>query len=157
MLVTYKKTDIGEIWRPQVETREMINTNHNQSKHWGWKSNSNQYIYKTTPTPTAQGTFQKGGGWKDFKRQRIREFAMKFHLLVMSELPRKSHQREIPNLSWQWQQQVCQSGQWKAHSGHGMPNQILWRAQVLLTAEPFLCAMARKGLMKHPLLAEELL
>lgn len=69
--------------------------------------------------------------------------------------PMKSHQHDFPNISWQWQQQAYQSGWWKAHSGHGMPNQVLWRAQVLLTAELLLWAMARKGLMKHPLLAEE--
>lgn len=48
-----------------------------------------QWIYLQNNSHTyCSGNISEGGwgGWKDFKRQRIREFAMKFHLLVMSEL-----------------------------------------------------------------------
>lgn len=109
MLVTYKKIDIDEIWGWQIETMETMETNHNQSKCWVVKPSSNTYIYKRTPTPEAQGTLQKRR-WRDCKSQRMREFAIKLCLLIMSEVaPIKSHPHDGLNMSWKWQW-TCQSG-----------------------------------------------
>jgi hypothetical protein len=56
----------------------------------------NTYIYRTVPTPKAQGIFQKRG-WKDCKSQKIGVSAVS--LLVVSEAtPIKSHQPDCPNI-----------------------------------------------------------
>jgi hypothetical protein len=53
---------------------ETIIENHNQSKCRAVDPSPSGYIYNSTPTPKAQGTWQKG--WKKFKMQMIREFAV---------------------------------------------------------------------------------
>lgn len=50
---------------------------------------------KQVPTPKAQGPLQKMGK-EDYKSQRIRKFAVRSRLLIMSETtPIESHQHEL--------------------------------------------------------------
>lgn len=62
-------------------------------------SSPSGYIYRTTPTPKAQGILQKRGQ-KDYKSQRIGELAVRVCLLVMSEaITIESQQYNCPNIS----------------------------------------------------------
>lgn len=64
-----------------------------------------QWLYlQNTPAPKAQRTYQKRG-WKDCKIQRIKEFAVRLHLLGMAEaVAIKSHQLDCLNMNWTRQQ-----------------------------------------------------
>lgn len=59
----------------------------------------NEYTYKTSPTPNAQKILQKRGP-KDYLIQRIRKFAVRLCLLVISEvIPIKYHQYDCINMT----------------------------------------------------------
>lgn len=63
-------------------------------------AHSNEYIYKTLLHVRLQDTMWKRG-WKYFKSQRIRTFAVSLCRLVISEaVPRNSHQHHSLNTSW---------------------------------------------------------
>jgi hypothetical protein len=68
----------------KVQQTETITENYNQSKCRDVETSSNGHLYKTAPTPMAQGTFQKEER-KDCKSQRVKEFTLQFCLLRMSE------------------------------------------------------------------------
>lgn len=57
------------------------------------------YIYKTASTHEAQGALLTRG-WKDYKSQRIKEFAVGLWLLLMSEATLiTSHQMDYLNMN----------------------------------------------------------
>lgn len=62
--------------------------------------NSNWIHQQNTPIPQDQGILLKRSQ-KDFKSQRIWEFAVRLCLLLIVEaIPIKSHKHDCPNLSW---------------------------------------------------------
>ena len=61
-----------------------ITENYNQSQHRVMEPSPDEYIYRTTTIPKAQGNFRKKG-WKNCKTLRIRKLTMKHCLLGMSE------------------------------------------------------------------------
>lgn len=65
----------------------------------------NVYVYKKTLAPKAQEMLQKRE-WKDYKRQRIRAFAVRLSLMLMSEAYShiKSHHLAAP----MWVEEGCQ-------------------------------------------------
>lgn len=71
---------------------ETITQNHNQSKYKAKEPSLNRYVYNTAPSPKSLGSLLKKGQ-KDFKTWKIRGFAMRQCLLIMSDAtPMKSHQ-----------------------------------------------------------------
>ena len=76
-----------------LQHMETITANHNLSKWRVMENSHNGYIYKATPACKAQGTSWRRRQ-KDYRSQRIREFAVKLSLLVKSEATLiKSHQQ----------------------------------------------------------------
>ena len=75
-----------------------ITTNHNAT-HGVYS----QWVHlEDTPTFKAQGTLQYVGQ-RDFKNQKIREFAVRMCLLIRSEvIPIKSYQHICPYVSRTW-------------------------------------------------------
>ena len=95
-----------------------------QIKSWGAQS---QWIHlQNTPVPKALGTLQE----IDCKRQRIREFAVRLCLSLMSEAsPRNPPQCDCPNMSWT-KMTPCQTGQRKLTrpQPYTMNYRQLWKA-----------------------------
>lgn len=72
-----------------------ITEEHSQLKCILMEPSPSGYIYNTTLAPKAWVK----RGWKDCKSQRIREFAVRLYVLVVSEAtPIKSHQHDCPKV-----------------------------------------------------------
>lgn len=74
--------------------------NHNQSKCRVVGPSPNGYIYTTLLNPKFSVHCRRGGRKKKCDSQRIKEFAIRLNLLVLSEeTPIKSHQNDFLNMS----------------------------------------------------------